>query len=79
MNCYNNKVIRLAKNNDYDFATKVVLLLIRLKIRLCQTLFNPYFFNKTTLVADKYNPIYQTLLPYSHIFKYKYIPPYHYK
>jgi len=79
MNCYNNKVIRLAKNNDYDFATKVVLLLIRLKIRLCQTLFIPYSFNKTTLVADRYNPIYQTLLPYFCIFKYKYNPPYHYK
>jgi len=74
---YNNKVIRLAKNNNYHFATKVVLLLIRLKIRFSKTLLTPYLFNKTTLVAHGYNPIFQTLLPYFQIFKYRYSVEYY--
>jgi len=54
MDSYENKVIRLTENNNYHPATKVVLLLIRLKIRFLPTLFIPYFSNKTTLVATNY-------------------------
>jgi len=78
MNCYDNKVIRLAKNNNYHFATKVVLLLIRLKIRFYQTLFIPYSFNKTTLVADRYVPTTATLLPHYLITLLTYNPQFHY-
>ena len=48
-----NKVIRLVKYYNYHLATKVVLLLIRLKIRFSSTLFIPYFTNKTTSVAQQ--------------------------
>jgi hypothetical protein len=56
------KGISLGEKVFLSFATKVVLLFIRLKIRLVhrknvylqvlnKTLFTPYFLNKTTLVA----------------------------
>jgi len=55
------------ENNNYHLATKVVLLLIRLKIKFYITLFKPYFINKTTLVVANRNT--HHVKPYYLIFK----------
>ena len=63
------KIKLLALNYVRLFSYKSYFLIrfltrIFMRLTLLKTLFTPYSNNKTTLVAQRYNPLSQTLLPY---------------